>query len=187
MPYSIVISLDESMLCVFERESCIYEYALGFNIYSGSVPTGEFHIVAKQVNWHGVEGNYLLHLNVPWGDYGIHGIDDVTAYEVEDHGCFRLSPADGAELWGVVPVGTPVTIAGSAGERTPPAVNIKVGSASQSIVYLQQDLTEKGFWCGPSDGYYGSMTVDAIRYYQALSFLTVTGFFDTATRSRLYP
>lgn len=185
--FAIVISLDEQLLRVFDQGVCVYEYAVGFDISSGAVPVGEFRVVSKQVNWQGVEGNYLLHLNVPWGEFGIHGIEEAKSYEVEDHGCFRLSPADGMELWGVIPVGTGVTITGSGGARTVPPINTQSGSASQAIVYLQQDLNARGFWCGPRDGYYGAVTVDAVRYYQALSFLPVTGTFSMETKARLYP
>ena len=52
-----------------------------------------------------------MQLNVPWGIYGIHGTDKPWSIgQAVSHGCVRMYNQDAEELYGKVPVGTPVRI-----------------------------------------------------------------------------
>jgi L,D-transpeptidase ErfK/SrfK len=56
-------------------------------------------------------GRYKMALGIPGGAYLIHGTNRPAGIGMQvTHGCMRLYPEDIETLYGMVPVGTPVTI-----------------------------------------------------------------------------
>ena len=50
-------------------------------------------------------------LNVPWGQFGIHGtLDPYSVGWASSHGCIRMNNSEVAELYKIIPIGTKVTI-----------------------------------------------------------------------------
>lgn len=50
-------------------------------------------------------------LNVPWGQFGIHGtLDPYSVGWSSSHGCIRMNNNEVVELYKIVPIGTKVTI-----------------------------------------------------------------------------
>ena len=50
-------------------------------------------------------------LNVPWGQFGIHGtLDPYSLGWASSHGCIRMNNDEVAELYSIIPIGTKVTI-----------------------------------------------------------------------------
>ena len=50
-------------------------------------------------------------LNVPWGQFGIHGtLDKYSLGWASSHGCIRMENSEVAELYKTIPIGTEVTI-----------------------------------------------------------------------------
>lgn len=50
-------------------------------------------------------------LNVPWGQFGIHGtLDPYSVGWSSSHGCIRMNNDEVAELYRIVPIGTKVII-----------------------------------------------------------------------------
>jgi L,D-transpeptidase ErfK/SrfK len=56
-------------------------------------------------------GRYKMALGIPGGAYLIHGTNRPAGIGMQvTHGCMRLYPEDIEALYGMVPIGTPVTI-----------------------------------------------------------------------------
>ena len=50
-------------------------------------------------------------LNVPWGQFGIHGNKDASSVGwASSHGCIRMKNEEVEELYKIIPIGTRVTI-----------------------------------------------------------------------------
>lgn len=62
---------------------------------------------------------------------------------------------------------------------------LKDGDENSSVRELQTLLTQKGFYTGPITGYYGSMTRDAVKYFQGKKRLPQTGIVDGETMDAL--
>lgn len=59
------------------------------------------------------------------------------------------------------------------------------GSYGSDVTALQQRLIVEGVYSGPVTGYYGILTTAAVRRYQTVRALQLTGTLDTATRAML--
>jgi len=91
-------------------------------------------------------GKFALRLDLPGGDYMIHGTNNPLAVGLPvTHGCVRLYPSDIESLFAKVPVGTPVTLvtipvklAAADGEllvqAAPPAEGAQPAGAAQALM-----------------------------------------------------
>ncbi len=59
------------------------------------------------------------------------------------------------------------------------------GSSGSDVTALQQRLMAEGVYSGPVTGYFGTLTTAAVRRYQSVRGLPLTGVLDTATRAML--
>lgn len=62
---------------------------------------------------------------------------------------------------------------------------LTIGSTGDEVSQLQRRLTELGYYSGPISGYYGELTEEAVRKFQASTGLTVDGVVGPSTRSAL--
>jgi peptidoglycan hydrolase-like protein with peptidoglycan-binding domain len=86
-------------------------------------------------------------------------------------------------LFPLIPMGTWVRIVEN-GNIFPRAFNgkpLQIKSSGQNVVYLQNQLKQKGIIFDNADGRYGAMTELAVKYYQVWHGLTPTGKADTET------
>jgi Putative peptidoglycan binding domain len=67
----------------------------------------------------------------------------------------------------------------------PAANDGALDDSTSLIVSVQKELTQLGYYHGPIDGVAGSETERAVRWFQAVAHLPVTGQIDTATRQAL--
>lgn len=89
-------------------------------------------------------------LNVPWGQFGIHGtLNPDTVGWASSHGCIRMNNSDVAELYSIVPVGTKVIIVnGSYGDFGTGFRNLKSGMYGSDVLRIQEKLKELGYFTG---------------------------------------
>ncbi len=89
-------------------------------------------------------------INVPWGNFGIHGTQD--PYSVgwaSSHGCIRMNNDDVAELYGIIKYGTKVVIVnGPYGKFGTGFRNLKSGMYGSDVMQIQKYLKENGFFNG---------------------------------------
>lgn len=126
-------------------------------------------------------------LNVPWGNYGIHGTNRPWSIGSSvSAGCIRMFNEDVIQVFEWVPVGTrvkikaPLTWLAGSGSRT-----LKKGDCGPDVVYLQLLLKETGFNPYYCDGWYGALTELAVRTYQLHTGLPISGQVDEKTRHHL--
>ena len=105
-------------------------------------------------------GDIWLHHSHPgyYGDYGLDDYDYYAAPFYDDNGSFGAPTA---------------TIEGVPGEGT------------SFIMSVQKELTGLGYYRGAIDGISGAETEHAVRWFQAVNHLPVTGRIDSATMQAL--
>lgn len=110
-PYKIVINLDNHTLSLFSGSNLYKTYRIAVGKASTPTPKGTFKIINRAVNPGGPFGARWLGLNIPYGDYGIHGTNNPGSIGKNiSNGCIRMFNKDVIELSGLVPIGTEVII-----------------------------------------------------------------------------
>ena len=131
--YGTIITIDRAnfTLRLFKRLRVVRRYGIAVGMAGLETPTGLYHIQNKQVNpaWHVPHDAWAGSLQgqtIPGGapnnplkarwmgvanGVGIHGTaEDWSIGSRASHGCIRMHVADVIDLFGRVPIGTPVLI-----------------------------------------------------------------------------
>lgn len=150
-------------------------------------PLGDWRIVHRSTNWGSGFGTRWMGLNVPWGIYGVHGTNkpySIGSYA--SHGCIRMFNNSVEEVYPITKVGTLVRIIDTRQSALPQLSGrkLKEGMAGQEIVYLQWHLKAQGIPVS-CDGRFGRMTTWALKYFQAIYCLPISGELDDATHKTL--
>ncbi|WP_196768278.1 L,D-transpeptidase family protein [Neomoorella thermoacetica] len=176
----IVIDTERLVLTILVDGRVFQKYPVAIGKYTSPSPVGEWKIVDKAYESGGAFGTRWMGLNVPWGNYGIHGTNRPWSIGwAASAGCFRMFNEDIETIYPWIPVGTPVVVKGP---YTMPTGPLKPGQGSPEVITLQARLREKGFYLfGPTDGDYGLMTELAVKEFQLHHGLTATGVADART------
>ena len=128
--YYIAVSRDERRLRLFEHLRLVKTYVIAVGRIGLETPAGLYRIDDKQVDpswhvpnstWAGALAGRVIPpgpddpLKARWlGFYdgaGIHGTDDFSSLgTAASHGCIRMSIPDVIELYGIVPLHTPIFV-----------------------------------------------------------------------------
>lgn len=176
---SIEINLENRNLTVYSDGEPYYTFTTAIGKSKTPSPVGEWKVVSKDLNWGGGFGTRWMGLNVPWGNYGIHGTNKpYTIGSAASHGCFRMHNREVEQLYPWVKVGTPVTVIGS-DAKISAARTLKPLTIGPDVVTVQKRLRERGFYLfAPADGRYGTLSSIATSYFEAANGLEVTGEVD---------
>ena len=166
-PYEIFIDGEEARLYLLENGKCVEEFRCAVGKEGTPSPVGTFYITDK-AHWGEGFGGRWMGLNCTWGRFGIHGtIFPNSVGWGSSHGCFRMLNKDVEKLYGIVPVGTKVTVEiGSYGDFGRGFRNIKPGDYGSDVKRIQKRLTELGYYRGTADGKYGAGTQNALNKFQ---------------------
>ena len=106
-------------------------------------------------------------LNVPWGQFGIHGtLDTYSVGWASSHGCIRMNNDEVAELYKIIPIGTKVTIVdGTYGAFGKGLRDLKSGMYGSDVMEIQKRLKSLGFFNGNPNGKFGGETEKAVQEY----------------------
>lgn len=160
----IWIDLELMRLTVYENglESARFPIAAGAR--NTPSPVGVFRVNRKFETALSGFGTRFLGLNVPWGDYGIHGTNRPSSIGSHaSHGCIRLSVKDAEKLYKMIPIGTKVVIdGGAAGPYLSGMRNLKEGDRGADVQQLQKRLILRGWLSGNADGSFGPATRKAV-------------------------
>ena len=114
MPTSITgvnINTTSRILTLLSGNQQMYKYPIAVGKPSTPTPTGSYSIINKIINPGGALGTRWLGLNIPGGNYGIHGTNNPDSIgKAVSNGCIRLHNKDVEQLFSYVSVGTQVTI-----------------------------------------------------------------------------
>lgn len=108
---AIHVDVEQKMLTLFCGSEIAARYPIATGARDTPTPLGVFRINRRFSGEMGGFGTCFLGLNVPWGDYGIHGTNRPESIGTNaSHGCIRMRVADAEALYARVPNGTVVVI-----------------------------------------------------------------------------
>lgn len=173
----IYISLWKNQLNLIKDGKTVAQYPIAPGSNRTPTPIGHFKIVKKSRNWGGGFGSRWLGLNVPWGQFGIHGTNrPYLVGRSVSSGCIRMRNRDVEKLYPQVPVGTPVEIDGPIfGVGKYRYRILSVGSKGTLVFLIQNHLRAAGFYNGQVDGIYENGTKEAVKEFQRKRGLPITG------------
>ncbi len=183
----IHIDVEQKRLTLFEGDEIIRSYTVATGAWDTPTPVGVFRITHRFAGEMCGFGTCFLGLNVPWGDFGIHGTNkpETIGYDAS-HGCIRMQVADAEELYALVPNGTVVVIeCGPFGELGGTLRTLKNGDRSAAVRAVQRKLRALGFYHGWPDGVFGQGTQIAVDAARAAYHLPPTGQVDWPLYSTL--
>jgi len=211
---AIQIDVSSRTLSFLSGGSAQYSFPCGVGKFTTPTPVGNWAIREKVINpsWQ-VLGSRWMGLNVPWGNYGIHGTSAPWSIgRYISNGCIRLLNQNVELIFPLVSIGTPVHIVGrypgtaqqgapagtpgatpsgpglpAGGPPSAPAGGyvLRRGSVGADVMRLQQRLPQMGFDPGRPDGLFGSRTEQAVMAFQASRKVRPDGVVGSETRALL--
>lgn len=108
---SLVIMRSVRKLQHFNGSTLKKTYAVAVGKHVTPTPLGNYKVVNKILNPGDILGTRWMGLDIPGGNYGIHGTNSPSSIgKFISHGCIRMHNHDVEELFPQVNLGTPVTI-----------------------------------------------------------------------------
>lgn len=185
--FIIHVDVEQKRLTLFRADAMIKAYTIATGAWDTPTPVGVFTITHRFSGQMCGFGTCFLGLNVPWGNYGIHGTDkpESIGYNAS-HGCIRMKVADAEELYALVPNGTKVVIdCGPWGELGGTLRTLKNGDRSAAVRAVQRKLRALGFYHGWPDGVFGDGTQKAVDAARRVYGLPANGLVDWALYHKL--
>ena len=173
----IQINLWSNELRVIKNNQVMRRYPISPGIEETPTPIGTFKVKEKSKSWGGGFGTRWLGLNVPWGDYGIHGTNKphLIGKNVSS-GCIRMRNKDVEALYDLIPNGTIVHIDGPVtGMGKGEFKNLSLGSKGNLVQLVQNRLKAIGLFYGAVDGNFNKQTENAVKRFQKMHDLPITG------------
>ncbi|MGI6491897.1 MAG: L,D-transpeptidase family protein [Pelotomaculum sp.] len=177
---SIIIDMDRLRLTVFDGAEPIRQYTVAMGKYETPTPVGNWEIISKSMTPPGVMGTRWMGLNIPYGNYGIHGTNAPGSIgSFASHGCIRMHNSDVEEIFPMVTIGTPVTIIGTpfGAPGTPPST-LGYGSKGPDVLEVQRSLKRLGYLKWNPDGFWGEGTESAVKKFRQDNNLKGTNVVD---------
>ncbi|MBE5810282.1 MAG: hypothetical protein E7318_05020 [Clostridiales bacterium] len=185
--YAIHVDVEQKRLTLFQGSKQVKHYTIATGAWDTPTPVGVFAITHRFSGEMCGFGTCFLGLNVPWGNYGIHGTNkpESIGYNAS-HGCIRMNVEDAEELYRLVPNGTKVIIeCGPWGELGGSLRTLKNGDRSQQVRAVQRKLRALGFYQGWPDGIFGDGTQKAVDAARKAYGLSPNGLVDWALYQKL--
>ncbi|MBC8588204.1 L,D-transpeptidase family protein [Paratissierella segnis] len=154
----IYIEVNNKVLNLLDSETkeIIKKYTIATGKSASPTPLGTYEIVSKE-KWGEGFGSRWMGLNVPWGEYGIHGTNKPSSIGSNiSSGCIRMRNSDIEDLFEHIAVGSTVHISNGPygpfgyGFRT-----LKPGDRGADVLEVQKRLKYFNFYTGDLDGIYG--------------------------------
>jgi len=109
----IWVDVNLKQLTLYEGKTALKQYPIATGTLQDPTPLGIFYINSRFAGEMSGFGTCFLGLNVPWGQYGIHGTNKPESIGTNaSHGCIRMRVADAEALYAAVPDWTMVVIEG---------------------------------------------------------------------------
>jgi hypothetical protein len=166
--YRIEVFPLQHRLTVFKEDMLIKQYRVAVGNPSTPTPVGVYTITYKGKNWGSSFGPRWLGLNVPWGNYGIHGTNRPHSIgQHQSHGCIRMHNTDVLQLFELIPIGTKVIIHGHVlGDMNQDPRDLAEGDVGGDVQLIQSRLKSSGYFTGECNGKFRSDTTAAIKKFQ---------------------
>ncbi len=160
----IWIDVHQKSLTLYEGVQAKKRYPIAAGAWQTPSPLGIYRITNRFSGELGGFGTRFLGLNVPWGNYGIHGTNKPGSIGSNaSHGCFRMYVKDSEELYGLVGNGAKVVITGGPyGMLDTELRELHPGDRSSHVMAVQARLLQLGYTYQWPDGVYGQATRQAV-------------------------
>lgn len=159
----ILIELNRKRLTLYQGTTVLNSYPIASGAWDTPSPVGVFRITHRFTTELSGFGTRYLGLNVPWGQYGIHGTNAPSSIGSNaSHGCIRMRVRDAEALYRAVPNGTRVVIEGGAYGALDSLRTLRPGDRSAQVREVQKRLKLHGYMTGSADGVYGAKTSQAV-------------------------
>ena len=107
----LLVKTAARQLTHYQGERAVEVFPVAVGKPSTPTPAGKYRIVNKLVNPGGVLGTRWMGLDIPGGNYGIHGTNNPDSIgKAVSNGCIRMYNHDIERLFPQVQIGTPVLI-----------------------------------------------------------------------------
>lgn len=166
--YLIWIDLQGMSLTLYQNGTQVGRWPVAGGTANTPSPIGVFRITHRFMTEPSGFGTRYLGLNVPWGQYGIHGTNKPGSIgSHSSHGCIRMYTKDAETLYKLVPNGTVVVIEdGPYGELGWSLKRLVPGNRGSQVIAVQRKLQELGYYQGLLDGIYGSGMSAALKQFK---------------------
>ncbi|WP_066634288.1 L,D-transpeptidase family protein [Desulfolucanica intricata] len=117
----IVINTRIRKLYFYKGNTLVKTYPIAVGKPSTPTPKGNYKVINKIMNPGGVLGTRWMGLNIPGGNYGIHGTNNPNSIgNAVSNGCIRMYNKDVEQLYPLIPINTPVQITGESAANSQP-------------------------------------------------------------------
>ncbi len=173
--YVIVVDVSSNNLTVFKDGIQFKIYQVAGGKPSTPSPLGTWKITSKDT-WGDGFGGYWMGFNVPWGKFGIHGTLHPTSIGWNSsHGCIRMRNSDVAELYKIIPYGTPVIIWGGPYGNFGECLRVlKPGMIGSDVYQIQIMLQAKGYYKSKPNGIYNDYFKSIVHNFQKQNSLPIS-------------
>lgn len=178
----ILINVNQKALTLYHGVETVKRYAIATGTGETPTPLGIYRITHRFSGDLGGFGTRFLGLNVPWGQFGIHGTNKPGSIgNNASHGCIRMHVKDSEELYGKVPNGTLVIIEGGAfGQLDSYLRTLRTGDRNSHVAVVQRRLQVLGYYDGSADGIFGQGTARAVARARKALGLPAADYVDAA-------
>lgn len=162
----IWIDIPQKSLTLYKGTEVQKRYTIATGTGDTPSPIGTFVINSRFAGDLGGFGTRFLGLNVPWGQFGLHGTNKPGSIGSNaSHGCIRMFVKDSEELYGLVPNGTKVVLQGGPyGLLDSYLRTLHPGDRNSHVAAVQRRLYTLGYYhTAWADGVYGQGTQAAVR------------------------
>ncbi len=180
---SIIIDMDNLTLTIFNGGEPYKKYLVAMGKYETPTPVGNWEILSMNTDPPDVMGTRWMGLNIPYGQYGIHGTNNPHSIgSFASHGCIRMFNKDAEEIYRMVTASTPVIIIGTpfGAPGTEPTV-LKNGDRGPAVLEVQRALKRLGYLKWKPDGFWGQGTEKAVKKFREDNGLTGPNIIDDKT------
>ena len=159
------IDLPQKTLTLYQGTEVLKRYPIASGTWETPSPIGVFYITHRFAGELGGFGTRFLGLNVPWGQFGIHGTNRPGSIGSNaSHGCIRMFVQDSEELYGKIGNWSRVVIQGGPyGQLDSSLRALRPGDRNSHVAAVQRRLISLGYLYGNADGVYGAGTTAAVR------------------------
>ena len=160
----IHIDIHQKSLTLYQGTKVQKVWPVATGAWHTPSPIGTYTVNNRFFGELGGFGTRFLGLNVPWGQYGIHGTNKPESIGSNaSHGCIRMSIHDSEELYALVGVGTKVVIEGGPYGLLDSGIReLEPGDRNSHVAAVQARLLQLGYTCQWPDGIYGPDTQKAV-------------------------
>ena len=160
----IWIDIHQKSLTLYKGTEVQKTWPIATGAWATPSPIGTYTITHRFSGELGGFGTRFLGLNVPWGQFGIHGTNKPGSIGSNaSHGCFRMRVKDSEELYGLVGVGTKVVITGGPYGLLDQGIReLHPGDRNSHVAAVQARLYQLGYSYQWPDGIYGQGMQQAV-------------------------